>query len=221
MVDILKMYRKRFRPIIPADWQKKKWFWLDLSRYNHTLQTHSFQDTAVFDQYILDQMFDNQLGIAVGGYNEERMIYQRSTHFSGQEPRCIHIGLDIWTKAGTPVQAPLEGEVHSFQDNAGFGDYGPTIILKHVLNDVPFYTLYGHLSRFSLTGLTVGMPVKAGAQIGEIGPFPENGDWPPHLHFQIMTDMLGFWGDFPGVVTLQQRDYFLQLCPDPNLILQF
>ena len=68
----------------------------------------------------------------------------------------MHIGLDLWIKAGTPVLSALDGKVHSFDFNAGFGDYGPTIILEHQLEDQTFYTLYGHLSLDSLDGLKIG-----------------------------------------------------------------
>jgi murein DD-endopeptidase MepM/ murein hydrolase activator NlpD len=45
------------------------------------------------------------------------------------EERNIHIGLDLWIKAGTPILSALDGKIHSFI-SAGFGDYGPTIILE-------------------------------------------------------------------------------------------
>ena len=115
--------------------------------------------------------------------------------------------------------APLAGVVHSFQDNANFGDYGPTIILEHTYEGKPLYSLYGHLTRSSLDGLYEGKPVQAGDKLAEIGPYPENGDWPPHLHVQLMTDMLGRRGDFPGVCSLNDRAYYLSICPDPNQLL--
>lgn len=113
----------------------------------------------------------------------------------------------------------MDGIVHSFQDNNNFGDYGPTIILDHSSSGKPLYSLYGHLTRASLNGLFVGKVIKAGEQLGQIGPFPENGDWPPHLHFQLMTDMLGLTGDFPGVCSLSDRARFLAICPNPNDLL--
>ena len=62
--------------------------------------------------------------------------------------------------------------------------------------------------------------IEAGEKLAEIGPYPENGDWPPHLHFQLMTDMLGFEGDFPGVCAVYDRAKFLALCPNPNRLLK-
>ena len=100
--------------------------------------------------------------------------------------------------------------------NAGAPDGEPGAHFGHAR---AWYTLYGHLSRDSLTGLRTGQRIKAGQEIGRIGPHPENGDWAPHLHFQLMTDLLGREGDFPGVAPPSQREVWLSLSPDPNLVL--
>jgi murein DD-endopeptidase MepM/ murein hydrolase activator NlpD len=122
---------------------------------------------------------------------------------------------------GTPIFAVLPGKVHSFADNAGFGDYGPTIILEHTVTDLTFYTLYGHLCRPSLQTLYEGKPVQAGEQIGTLGCEDENGNWPSHLHFQVMLDLEGRRGDFPGVAAPSQQAYYQQVCPDPNGLLSY
>ncbi|WP_236705069.1 peptidoglycan DD-metalloendopeptidase family protein [Hymenobacter sp. AT01-02] len=134
--------------------------------------------------------------------------------------RSLHLGVDVWLRAGTPVLAPLDAVVHSVQDNDNFGDYGPTVILQHRLEDATFYTLYGHLSRRETLLLRPGMTVAKGETFTEVGPAPENGDWPPHLHFQVIADMLGLAGDFPGVALPEEQEKWAALCPDPNLILQ-
>ena len=172
-------------------------------------------NTAVFTTYVFGKLRAARAEAGIGGYNEHRVIYRRSEHFTGAAPREIHLGVDIWAKAGTPVFAPKDGMVHSFQDNARFGDYGPTIILQHDLNGKTVYSLYGHLTRKSLEGLYEGREFGAGDKLAEIGPYPENGDWPPHLHFQLITDLLGHWGDFPGVCSVADREQFLSICPDP------
>ena len=107
-----------------------------------------------------------------------------------------------------------------FAFNNQYGDYGPTIILKHQLEGQTFYTLYGHLSLDSLDGLYENKPVLAGEKIASIGNYPINGDWPPHLHFQIIIDMGIYKGDFPGVFSIQDQEYYLSVCPDPDLILR-
>ncbi|HSI90676.1 MAG TPA: peptidoglycan DD-metalloendopeptidase family protein, partial [Adhaeribacter sp.] len=134
--------------------------------------------------------------------------------------RSLHLGIDIWAQAGTAVYAPLAATIHSFQDNAAYGDYGPTLILQHELEGTVFYTLYGHLDRASLKNLKPGKTIAKGEKIAEFGPYPENGDWPPHLHFQIIADMQNLKGDFPGVCKPSEKAFYVALCPDPNLILQ-
>ena len=137
----------------------------------------------------------------------------------GAEPRRLHLGIDIWGKPYTKVMAPLSGIVHSFAFNNAFGDYGATIILTHNLEGMIFHTLYGHLSLNSIKNLQEGDVVKKGDVFAEFGiPF-ENGQWPPHLHFQIVFDMQGMKGDYPGVCAYSERESYLANCPDPDLIL--
>lgn len=227
--------------LLPFDFQEDPYLILDFSAANPDLApgrrsgdrgpTLDLTDTPAFAKYVFEKLRAADARVGVGGYNEHRVIYRRSKHFNasaeppcdryaGAGPREIHLGIDFWADAGTPVFAPLGGVVHSFQDNTNFGDYGPTIILEHNHPDYPLYSLYGHLTRQSLMGLFVGEEINAGEKLAEIGPYPENGDWPPHLHFQFMIDMLGRQGDFPGVCSVADRAKFLVLCPDPNSLLK-
>lgn len=222
--------------LLPFNFQKDPYLVLDFSASNPDLDTLNLTDTAIFTEYVFCKLREAGAKVGVGGYNEHRTIYRRSQHFNPTAepspndgllydgppcdgPREIHLGIDFWAEAGTPVFAPLAGVVHSFQDNNNFGDYGPTIILEHELNGKPLYSLYGHLTRQSLEGLYEGKKINAGEKLAEIGPYPENGDWPPHLHFQLMTDMMGRKGDFSGVCSLADRSAFLAICPNPNELL--
>lgn len=157
-----------------------------------------------------------------GGYNEKRDLYQRSTIFKGDlgEERNIHIGIDIWAEAGTPIYAALNGKVHSFKCNEGLGNYGPTIILEHSVAKHTFYTLYGHLSFESIQNLKVGDEFTKGMRLGALGDSLVNGDYAPHLHFQVIRDTEGNFGDYPGVCSEQTLTHFLDNCPDPNLLLK-
>ena len=132
----------------------------------------------------------------------------------------MHLGLDLFAPPGTPVLAPLDGVVHSIADNAHPLDYGPTVVLEHQAGPggPPFYTLYGHLARGSSAALSAGDDVSAGTVIARIGAIDENGGWPPHLHFQVITDLLDMHGDFPGVADPAERRVWLSLAPDPNLV---
>jgi murein DD-endopeptidase MepM/ murein hydrolase activator NlpD len=131
----------------------------------------------------------------------------------------LHLGTDIWAAAGTPVYACSDAVVHSFQFNDHFGDYGATIILKHDFDGSDLYILYGHLSLSSLRGLEEGLSIAKGTAFAEFGKKEENGYWPPHLHFQVINDMQGFKGDYPGVCQYSRREAYLLNCPNPDFIL--
>lgn len=195
---------------------------LDFSDENTDLLKLDLGDTASFDAYVFDRIKRNGKKYGIGGYLENRAIYRRSEVFAtvDSEFRNIHLGIDIWTDAGAPIYAPLVGKIHSFQDNAGFGNYGPTIILEHEVEGKSLFSLYGHLFLSDLDGLEVGQEVKAGDLLCHVGPFPENGDWPPHLHFQLMWDLQGNVGDYPGVAAKKNLEFYKSNCPNPNLVLR-
>ncbi|WP_276496557.1 peptidoglycan DD-metalloendopeptidase family protein [Pontibacter litorisediminis] len=219
--DLLSRHRHAFAPVLDADLNADCVCTLDFSEKNQLLQKTNLLDTDAFNMAVEQMLLERQATAGVGGYLEDRFIYRRSRHFDVEaQSRNLHLGVDVWLKAGTAVFTPLDATVHSFRDNDNFGDYGPTIILQHELEGVTFYTLYGHLSRSSLQGLQQGQRFAKGEKIAEVGPYPENGHWPPHLHFQIIADMGGRHGDFPGVTTTAERHKYEQLCPNPNLILQ-
>ena len=210
-----------FSPILKGF--SEDFVWIDLSNKNSQLNDVDTNNSEAFSAYVNQYLKDNNGKVAIGGYNEARTIYKRSENFNTTETdeRFIHLGLDLWTNANTPVFAPLAGKVHSFNNNMGLGNYGPTIILEHQLKGNRFYTLYGHLTKASLVGLAVGNTINAGENFAAIGNYPSNGDYPPHLHFQVIVDLKERAGDFPGVTSLRNQKAALQNCLDPNLILKF
>ena len=194
----------------------------DLTIGNKELDAATIADTIKFSKWVNDKLEKNGCRYGVGGYMENRNIYAHSPLFnSGDVQRRHHLGVDIWGKAGTAIYSPLNGKVHSFKDNDNFGDYGPTIILEHDLDGLKLYSLYGHLNSKSLENLSIGKTVKAGEQIASLGEIEENGHWPPHLHFQLMFDMEGKQGDYPGVCSLDEKEKYRKNIPDPQLVLQF
>ena len=197
-------------------------FTLDFTAANTELQPADVNDTEKFSTWVSKKLRDNNCRYGIGGYMEHRTLYARSELFNtGDEPRRLHLGIDIWAGAGTPVYVPLAGRIHSFRNNDHFGDYGPTIIVEHALGQLTLYSLYGHLNKESMIGLTEGDSIPMGKQIGVFGNQQENGHWPPHLHFQLMFDMEGCHGDYPGVGYNSRKNEYLKNIPDPNLILQF
>lgn len=177
----------------------------------------------VVTKKVFGAMNEAGVQVSIGRYDEPRLLYTTPEFALGpraiDEHRTIHIGLDLFMPAGTPVYAPLDGKIHAFHDNATLLDYGPMIILSHRTDDgTEFFTLYGHLSRESLRGMRVGTAVRAGEMIATLGSPAVNVGWTPHLHLQIITDLLGLGCDFPGVARPTQRAVWTALCPDPNLI---
>jgi murein DD-endopeptidase MepM/ murein hydrolase activator NlpD len=104
--------------------------------------------------------------------------------------------------------------------NNHFGDYGATIILQHNIDTTSFHTLYGHVSLTDLQQLRIGQFITRGQCLAHIGAPHENGNWPPHLHFQIIEDMQLKEGDYPGVCKVSEKAYYLKNCPDADLVLQ-
>jgi len=185
---------------------------LDLSVTNTDLADQSLTTAQDYEHYIQRYLDKHQAKIAFGGYSETRNLYQRSTVFKNKniDERNIHIGLDLWINEAAPIYAALEGKIHSFQNNEALGDYGPTIILEHEMEGCKFHTLYGHLSVESLKDKKVGQPIAKGERIATLGLPPINGDYAPHLHFQIIIDMENKKGDYPGVCSSKTLAFLLR-----------
>lgn len=233
---------------MPFDTTRDVLYPFDFTERNTSLSPDDIADTERFACWINKSLQLNKARYGIGGYGEHRTLYARSKHFdralaAGSESdrgvageanpgvtnlgaayetgaRRLHLGVDIWGPAGTKVMAPLPGIVHSFAFNNNDSDYGATLILTHNLDGVGFHTLYGHISLNSIKNLYEGQRVAKGEVIAEFGMRYENGNWPPHLHFQLIADMQDWKGDYPGVCRFSERQQWLDGCPDPNLILQ-
>jgi murein DD-endopeptidase MepM/ murein hydrolase activator NlpD len=213
-------------PLMPYNQGRDKLARLDLTINNKSLTEQIFSDTTLFTNYIDSFRQSQQALYLIGGYNEHRTVYSRNKLFTGTslenaEPRCIHLGIDIWGEAGTPVFAPLGGMVHSFAFNDQLGDYGATIILCHQLEGARFYTLYGHLSLADLDMLSESQYISGGSLLAHLGNPNENGHWPPHLHFQLIVDIGLNKGDYPGVCRISEREKYLENSPDPSGLINF
>lgn len=221
---LLTTHRHLFEKVVPFDPLKDNLVALDFTSANSDLTDDILDDVKRFIEYINRQLAGQHARYGIGGYNEHRTVYRRSKVFDGkqqgEEPRRLHLGIDLWGKPYTRVIAPLDGIVHSFAFNNAPGDYGATIILSHRLQDSSFYTLYGHLSLNSIKNRSEGERVSKGDVFAEFGIPSENGQWPPHLHFQVIKDLEGWNGDYPGVCKFSEREKYLRNCPDPDLILQ-
>jgi 4-aminobutyrate aminotransferase-like enzyme/Ser/Thr protein kinase RdoA (MazF antagonist)/sugar phosphate permease len=204
------------------------------------------QNAADWTDLLFRKMRSVKAEVGVGRYDEVRRWYTadvfRAPGEEAPEWRTVHLGIDLFAEEGSPVFAPFDGTVHSFAHNQGDLDYGPALILEHtaektadglpvdessrtesdpglIQGDLRFWTLYGHLGKDVLTRFSPGQRVAKGEMVAHLGGFPNNGNWPPHLHFQIITHPMGAQGDFPGVCRPSQRTVWKALSPDPNLVL--
>jgi 4-aminobutyrate aminotransferase-like enzyme/Ser/Thr protein kinase RdoA (MazF antagonist) len=176
------------------------------------------------NEVIFRKMKDAKAPVGIGRYNEARCLYASPLFGRNENPvaerRTIHLGMDLFVHPGTPIRAPLEGTVEGMAINGAPQDYGPVVILRHRSGEgEEFFTLYGHLTRDSLGKLTKGQRIAPGEVFASVGDVHENGGWPPHLHFQIILDLLGQGTDFPGVAYASERGLWTSLSPDPNLLL--
>lgn len=197
---------------------------IDLSESNSDLSNFDIFSASEWNTYIEDFLNKHNAKVAYGGYLEQRKIYEKSDRFQSSnngESRNIHLGVDFWCAQNTPVLSVLRGKIYSIRNNDDDGNYGPTIIVEHYIQGERFYTLYGHLSLESLEYVKVGQDVEDGEQIGFIGDASVNGGYAPHLHFQIIEDLQGFNGDYPGVGSKSDLYFYKDNCPNPNALLKF
>ena len=216
---ILHKHQNEFNKVVDFNPTKDKLCKLDFTAANTSLSESELADTEKFNKYIVNKLKDSDSKYGIGGYAENRTVYRRIGLFEGVEPRSVHLGIDIWGPAGTKVYAPLGGTVHSYAFNNNYGDYGATVILQHQLDTKVFHTLYGHLSLDDLMHLKEGKYISRGELVGHFGEPKENGEWPPHLHFQLIEDMRIKKGDYPGVSTIADKEKYLANCPDADLVL--
>ena len=217
---ILQKHQKEFNRVVDFNPLKDKLIRFDFTMEGAALTEAEISDIDKFNKYISSRLEATGSKYGVGGYAENRTLYRRSDLFNGAEPRTMHLGMDIWGPTGTKVYAPLGGVVHSYAFNKNSGDYGATIILQHQLETKVFHTLYGHLSLNDLLHLQEGKYIVRGDTIGHFGVPAENGNWPPHLHFQVIEDMRIKKGDYPGVSSKSESAKYLVNCPDADLVLQ-
>jgi 4-aminobutyrate aminotransferase-like enzyme/Ser/Thr protein kinase RdoA (MazF antagonist) len=177
-----------------------------------------------FEALLRDQVGGDPDAIGVGGYGEARLVYTAPEFSTSDDPaaerRTVHLAVDVWTRAEAALHAPRAAVVHRIHDNAVRLDYGPVVILAHETDEgTPYFSLYGHLSERTLQHVREGDVLGAGDVFAFVGTPPRNGDWAPHVHVQVILDLLDLDVAYPGVAMASQRTTWLGLSPDPALLL--
>jgi 4-aminobutyrate aminotransferase-like enzyme/Ser/Thr protein kinase RdoA (MazF antagonist) len=215
----------RAAPVLDVDLRTAPSVVLDLSVGSTFLGADpKAAETANLSAAIFRKRKDAGVSVGVGRYDEARLLDSAPLFGASANPtderRTIHLGLDLFVEPGTPIYAPLEGSVLIVADHRAPSECGPLVILRHETGGgVEFFTLYGHLMRQDVDGLRPGQPIARGQKIARVGSVDENGGWPPHVHVQMILDLLDFGSDFPPVARASERQVWTSLSPDPNLLL--
>ena len=109
-----------------------------------------------------------------------------------------HLQTDRHGEPTDPVMATADGTVVYFNKRAGLSNYGNYLVLRHMIEGLEIYSLYGHLSAIR-SDLKIGAPVKAGEVIATMGRTSSaetiNKDR-AHVHFELnllVNDNFAAW----------------------------
>jgi murein DD-endopeptidase MepM/ murein hydrolase activator NlpD len=98
-----------------------------------------------------------------------------------------HLQTDARGEPTDPVMAAADGTVVYFNAKPSLSNYGNYIVIRHIVEGLEIYSLYGHLSAIR-AGLKIGEQVKAGEVIGTMGRTSNaeviNKDR-AHVHFEL------------------------------------
>ena len=117
----------------------------------------------------------------------------------------IHEGLDIrhlqTDRRGEPtdpIMATADGTVMYINKRSGLSNYGNYIVIRHIVEGLEIYSLYGHLSAVR-ADLKAGETVKAGEVIATMGRTSSNeaiAKYRAHVHFELnvlINDNFAAW----------------------------
>ena len=213
-----------FAAIIRPQIARPKVLALDLTAEGPDAAAWASLDAAGAERLIDERVAEAGADFSIGLYGEDRAIYKGDAFetASAGARRTVHLGIDIFAPAHEPVHAPFAGQVAFIYDDAVPFGFGPTVLLEHRTDEGDvFWTLYGHLSRRSVQKLSLGQQIAKGEAFTAFGPAEENGNWSPHLHFQVVTDHLGLEGRMHGVGVRDQWQVWRAVSPDPSVIFGF
>jgi 4-aminobutyrate aminotransferase-like enzyme/Ser/Thr protein kinase RdoA (MazF antagonist) len=156
--------------------------------------------------------------LGIGPWGEDRPVYSSDAFRSvlaADRRRSLHLGLDLFARAGSNVRTPLDGTVVDLFETDLSLDYGHAVLLKHAPCGLTFYSLWGHLSAQTVRDRKVGERLKAGDVIGQLGGMHENGNWQPHVHIQLITYEPKQAADVIGAGEAGYGAVWRDLFPDP------
>ena len=124
----------------------------------------------------------------------------------------FHEGVDIKPlyrdKAGRPLDTILavaDGRVVLASSTSGHSNYGRYIVVEHIWDDSPYYSLYAHLSE---VWVTVGDMVEQGRNIGILGYTGVGlNRRRAHLHFELGILLSDYFHQWHAVISPRDSNY--------------
>ena len=192
----------------------------DFSPSSPLVAEYDVKDPERLQAQIFQELSDAGRSWGLGRYLEDRrVLLQHFAQYSGEQ-RYIHVGLDLVVRAGARVFAPLTGRVFKIGKEAGAGNYGGYVMLKHVVSGATFYSLCGHLN--SDHCVREGQEIAQGEQFGAVGEQHDAGGWFTHTHLQILTQEAVDRGlIFRGYVSDAYLSAVPTLFPSPYALFRF
>ena len=189
-------------------------FVVDLSWQSNLVDKQTSRDQIQF-QKLLEEKMAPYYSWGFSPYLERRDTLLGDCPQMAAEKRFFHLGVDIIVPVDTPLYAPLQGTIEEIGYEAGEGNYGGFVLMRHEGECFEtFFSFYGHLDRTRLP--SVGQAFRAGEMFSQIGDFQDNGNWFHHTHLQIITRK-GLDAGYisKGYCTKEDLDKINDLCPSP------
>jgi peptidoglycan LD-endopeptidase LytH len=158
----------------------------DFTAANPRVAEYVTDDYDRFQAQIFADLGASGKSWGLGNYLEDRSALLRRFPQMIEQGRVIHAGLDIIVPAGKTLHAPLDAKVHATGVDAGLGNYGGYVVLRHELEALCFFSFYGHLD--SAFQVEVGQELPAGSPFGQTGERADTGHWFSHTHLQVLTE---------------------------------
>lgn len=225
LVDWLTAHRRDLSPVMGVDFAKSPPQVLELGIGSPLLgadpqRSQGLERAAV----IAGELHRAGSAMGIGRYDEARFASDAYRSIGKQDPvaelATIHTGIDVFAEVGTAVHAPLAAIVQRIVRGDGTRAGAAEVILRHRCGEgAAFFTLYRHLSPDSVAALAEGQTVEPGQVIGKLGSGDPGTGELPHLHCQLITDLLDGKEGFPAMVPVACREVWKGLSLDPNLIL--
>lgn len=159
---------------------------LDFSSNLERVANYATTDFDRFQEQVFAELKAADRLWALGAYLEDRSALLRDFPQMIDQGRVIHAGLDIVAPtADAPLFAPLTATVHATGVDAGMGNYGGYVVLRHDFESEHFFSFYGHLhSDFEVEA---GQQLARSERFAKLGSYANSGHWFTHTHLQILT----------------------------------